>query len=870
MIQARALHALYKIINAEQIAVDRASLIAYEVDAGLDKGLPNGIVFPRTPEEVVRILQWSHEYQIPLVARGAGTGLSGGSVADRGGIIVEFAHMNRLRELDIPGRRAVVEPALINLHLAEQVKAAGLYFPPDPSSQRVSTMGGNVAENSGGPHCFKYGVTTNYVLGMQVALASGRLLQLGGLALDYPEYDLCGLLTGSEGLLGLITSIVVRLVRNPPGVKTLLAVFESIEQAGEAVSAVIASGLVPATMEMMDQRIVGIIEPFARANLPLDAGAVLIVEVDGYPASLTAQMDELIQILERHGGRQMRIARDEEERYKIWLARKSAAGAIAREAPAYCTVDITVPRSRLAEMLVEVNRICDLYQVRAGHVFHAGDGNLHPLVLIPDPEDPELIQRVHLAGRDMVNYCVKMGGSLTGEHGVGIEKREFMPLMHTATELMAMWKVKQAFDPDCLLNPGKVFPSPLPDEPGPYAGYLAESQIVHQSQYPLPVSETFNPSHALEAADWLHTLSQQKRAVLISNQAQRAEGARMSSEGLRDIVCYAPEDMYITVGAGARLSEIQSFLAQYGKQIALASPWPMATIGGLVAANVNAPLRMRYGAVRDQVLCATVALTDGNVIRTGRPIVKNVAGFDMTKLFVGSYGTLGLLTDLSLRIHPLPRTIQTLLIPVDRLEQGLVWGQQLAEITLNASALVLCSEGQDQARMVGNNLLIYTVEGLTEDVSAELQQVRNLLKQLGAPTPLEATRVSGTAIWTETLGNQLENSLLVRIGLPTSILHNYFLQHAHVLVPGKVVLDIANGFLYIRRVCASCEEAQEWLAALRGPALADSGYAVVMDLPLEWEGQIERWGYQAQSLPLMQRLKDQFDPQSILNPLVLF
>ena len=262
------LRSLQTLLPRGQVFTDRASLISYEVDAGMDRGVPEGVVFPRSAEEVARVVRWAAEYAIPLIARGAGTGLSGGAVAERGGIIVEFSRMQRILDIDERGRVAVVEPAVINLVLDEQVKTKGLYFPPDPASQRASTIGGNVAENSGGPHCFKYGVTSNYVIGLDVVLADGRLVRVGGRALDYPEYDLCGLLTGSEGMLALITAITVRLVRNPPAVKTLLAVFDSVEQAGKGVSAIIAAGLVPATMEMMDQKIIQIVEPFAHAGLP--------------------------------------------------------------------------------------------------------------------------------------------------------------------------------------------------------------------------------------------------------------------------------------------------------------------------------------------------------------------------------------------------------------------------------------------------------------------------------------------------------------------------------------------------------------------------------------------------------------------------
>src|SRR6266571_1942087 len=446
MLKENAIRSLKALLPKGQVFTDRASLISYEADGGLDKGMPEGVVFPHSTGDVVRIVRWAAEHSVPLIARGAGTGLSGGAVADRGGIIVEFSRMNTILDVD------------------EHVKTKGLYFPPDPASQRASTIGGNVAENSGGPHCFKYGVTTNYVIGLDVVLAEGRSVRVGGCALDYPAYDLCGLITGSEGMLALITSICVRLVRNPPAVKTMLAVFDSVEQAGIAVSAIIATGLVPATMEMMDQKIIRIVEEFAHAGLPTEAQAILIIEVDGYPASLDLQIEEVASILQMHGGHSLRVARSAEERNQIWFARKSAAGAVTRLTPSYYTVDITVPRSRLTETLLEVNAVCERYGLRVGYVFHAGDGNLHPLVLIPDAQDRHLMERVHNAGREMVELAVHKGGSLSGEHGVGIEKRQFMSLMYTAAELAAMWDIKQVFDPDCLLNPGKVFPLPAPGD----------------------------------------------------------------------------------------------------------------------------------------------------------------------------------------------------------------------------------------------------------------------------------------------------------------------------------------------------------------------------------------------------------------------
>src|SRR6202790_3349096 len=308
MLNKQTIHSLESLLQKGQVFTDAASLLTYEVDAGVDRGTPDGVVLPHSAQDVARIVRWAAEHHVALVGRGAGTGLSGGAVAEHGGLIVEFSRMNRLLELDTYGRAALVEPGIINLYVDEQVRAHGLYFPPDPASQRASTIGGNVSENSGGPHCFKYGVMTNYVTGMQVVLADGRIVQVGGRALDYPEYDFCGVLTGSEGMLVLMTAINARLVRNPPGIKTMLAVFDSVEQAGIATSAVIAAGLIPATMEMMDQKIIAIVEAWLHAGLPTEAAAMLIIEVDGYPESLDTQIEEITSILHSNGGHDLRVA----------------------------------------------------------------------------------------------------------------------------------------------------------------------------------------------------------------------------------------------------------------------------------------------------------------------------------------------------------------------------------------------------------------------------------------------------------------------------------------------------------------------------------------------------------------------------------
>ncbi len=874
---------LHRLLTKTPLTTNPVELVTYEIDAGMDCGTPDALAVPQTPAEVVRLVRWAREHNVPLVARGAGTGLSGGAVAERGGIVVEFARMNRLIELDAQSRIAMVEPGMVNLVLDGIVKQTGLYFPPDPASQRSATLGGNVAENSGGPHCFKYGVTTNYVTGMDVVLADGRVVRLGGRALDYPEYDLTGLVTGSEGTLGIITALTLRLIRNPPGVKTLMAVFDSVGQAGTAVSAVIAAGLVPATMEMMDNAMIGIVEDFAHAGLPTDAAALLIIEADGYPASLDTQVEEVADVLQAHGARARRIAQTAEERDKIWYARKSVAGAISKLAPAYYLVDITVPRSRLAHTLAQCEEICRRYGLQTGHVFHAGDGNLHPLMLIPDPNDRELIERVLCAAREMVKLGVAADGSISGEHGIGIEKREYMADMYGAVELSAMWDVKEVFDPRNLMNPGKVFPTKMPQTERP----RGDAELR---------GDWFTPSSTEEAARILAALSAQKRSVHIrarkpANSAQSAVGGHpersegsavvVSTAALTGIQRYAPDDLYITVGAGTLRAEIQAFLARDHKQIPIASPYPDATIGGIVASNFNAPVRMRYGGLRDLVLCMTVVLGDGRVIRAGRPVVKNVAGYDLPKVFVGSHGTLGLITDVTLKIVAQPRARKTLVVAVEDWARGFAWGQALARGALVASGIVLCgSRGAGEQRETRAPTrpspsapfqLAYTAEGLGEDVRAELEQARRILREAGAPEPVESEAPTATELWAEFLVAN-SSALQIRAGIPAKDLAPFTPAHSRA----PFCADIANGLLYASTAARAADAARAWLDELRRAALELGGYAIVINAPENLRGAqtegdhkgsplLDWWGYQPEALDLMRALKARYDPAGILN-----
>jgi len=863
MLNETAELALKSLLLTNQVITDPVELITYEVDAAHDRGLPDAVVFPKTTIEVSQIISWANEHQVPIVARGAGTGLSGGAVAHQGGIILAFSRMNNILEFDNAGRSAVAEPGVVNLVMDELAKSNNLYYPPDPASGRTSTLGGNLAENAGGPHCFKYGVTTNYVSGMEVVLADGQVVQIGGAALDYPEYDVAGLLTGSEGTLGVITKINLRLVCNPPGVKTLMAAFESVEQAGGAVSDVIATGLVPATMEMMDQKIAAIIEDYAHPGIPTDAGALLIAEVDGYPAGLSPQIKEISDILESNGGRGLRIAQTDEERENIWFARKSAAGAIARLAPAYYLVDGTVPRSLVAEALAISNRICDEHELQVGYVFHAGDGNLHPLILMY-PEDEEQVARVHQAGQEFIQEIVRLGGSITGEHGVGIEKRAYMSLMYSPAELGIMMDVKRAFDPQNLLNPNKIFPEDIPDI------------TICETSPTTPVG-TFNPATAEEASAGLVALSSSGQSVYITgtngdgNTISLPDTVTLSTHKLSGIYDYAPDDLYITAGAGTKLLELQTSLAKDGKYLPLLSPWSQSTLGGLLASNLNAPLRMRYGGFRDQVLAMTIVLGDGRLIRAGRPVVKNVAGYDLPKVLIGSHGTLGLIAEVTFKITARPRIRRSLLFPIDKIEHSLTWASAALSQALVSSAVVLCHgiptpRFPESVSIETPTYLVYTAEGIPEDVDAELTSIQKHLVENGAPESLEVEDFSGSDLWVQLLGEGTQADLKVRAGVPPKDLSTYALKCAKSLEDGAFMVDFANGMLYATANPDGVGEAQAWVDELRKPALAASGYTVILESPPDWQGKLDPWGYTPSALHLMQALKSRWDPAGILNP----
>jgi glycolate oxidase len=448
---------LQSLLGAENVLYRPEDLVLYEFDGSVEKGRPDVIVFPRTTEEVSQTVKLAARYEVPVVGRGAGTGLSGGALAPGGGVMIVFARMNKIVEIDVGNRRAVLQPGVVNLDITRAVEHAGLHFAPDPSSAKSCTIGGNVAENAGGPHTLAYGVTTNHIAALELVLPDGEIVRVGSKHGDAPGYDLCGLFVGSEGTLALVTEITVKLARKAEAVKTLLAIFETIEDASQAVAEITANGITPAACEMMDGWTLRVVEDYVHAGYPRDSGAVLLLEVEGLREAVEGQASAIESVCQRCRAREIRVAKDDRTRDLLWKGRKNAFGAMGRVAPSNYVLDGVIPRSKLPQALRRIKEIGAKYGFKIGNIFHAGDGNLHPIVLY-DPRDTKQFEDAIALSREIIRTCVEMGGALTGEHGVGMEKNELMTLLFSDADFALMRRVHDAFNPDSSLNPGKIFP----------------------------------------------------------------------------------------------------------------------------------------------------------------------------------------------------------------------------------------------------------------------------------------------------------------------------------------------------------------------------------------------------------------------------
>jgi glycolate oxidase subunit GlcD len=870
---------LRAVVGDTAVLSEPDELLVYECD-GLPqhKYRPRAVVFPASTEQTSAVMRVLAAAGVPFTPRGAGTGLSGGALALNQGVVIELARLRKVLKIEA-NRSAVVQPGVVNSHVSRAVAHLGLHYVPDPSSQPTCTIGGNIAESAGGIHCLKYGTTTDHVLGVRVVLAGGEVVDLGGAGAETTGYDLLGVFVGSEGTFGIVTEATLRLVPIPPAVRTLLAEFAEVNDASHAVSAIIAAGVMPAALEMMDHEIIRAVEAsvFA-AGLPIDAGAALLIELDGLEAGIDEEAEHVKRICMQHGARDCRLARDDNERKKLWAARKGAFGAIGRIAPDSMIQDAVVPRSRLPEVLDSVFRIAEKYQLRIANVFHAGDGNLHPLICF-DSRSAAEVRRVKEAGRELMETCVRADGSITGEHGVGFDKRELLGLIFSEADLEIMLRVRAAFDPTGLCNPGKIIPmlrgcgearaqagsqvpSPMsnvqsssgvqspsnlqsltsnvqsssdvqgsssvqslmsnvaaePSAPSPptsdllgpraprphrsplsslpsfdsdrarqqLSQLLGKENIAAAPQLPFsPSALVATPGSIAELCELMKLASSERWSVfpaggmswLDAGAAAKQTHLIVSTQRLNRIIEHEPADLIAVTEAGVTLSDFNRRLAANGQWLPLDPPDDgRATIGGVVATGLGGAHQFGYGAPRRHVIGMKVVLADGRLIKVGGRVVKNVAGYDLCKLFTGSYGTLGMIAEINFKLRPLPFAARTTMARGNQTDL-LTAAQQVIDSRLFPVAVEIvspqfaCEAGWSEGK---DHLLLMRFAGSLSAVNEQARATGELLEKFGVKSEAAGGADNTTedkTIW-ETLAAQpsrfqgdFDTDIIWRVGL---------------------------------------------------------------------------------------------------------
>ncbi len=885
---------------------------------------PGIVVLPRTAEQVAAIVGECAARSIPFVARGSGTGLSGGALPRTDGVLIVTSKMRSIIAIDPASRRAIVEPGVTNLAVSKAAEAFGLFYAPDPSSQVVCSVGGNVAENSGGAHCLKHGFTVHHVTGLQIVTPAGELTWLGDGTGVAAGYDLVGAFTGSEGTLGIVTKVIVKLTPIPEAVTTLLAAFTTMGAGGAAVSAIIAAGILPAAIEMMDALAIEAAEAAVHCRYPDGAGAVLIVELDGPAADVETQTEAVRRLCTAADAYEIRAAQDATERAAIWRGRKSAFAAVGRISPAYIVQDGVVPRTALPAVLDRISQLSAETGIRVANVFHAGDGNLHPLVLFDDTVPGEQESAEKLSGM-ILDLCIEHGGSITGEHGVGVDKSRYMPRMFGADDLDTMQLLRCAFDPAGLCNPGKVFPTPRlcgevpgvrrgphplvaawPDRSilmgtGPSGTSAAQSiaaQLANTCADLAPATEldvvggrqaryVAAPGSAAETAALLATAAELDLTVVPRGSGSRLDWGTapascdliVDTRRLDQVIEHAAGDLVVTVQAGVRLDDLAAMLGHADQRLALDPPPAggpdarVGTVGGLIATGVAGPLRFRYGSPRDLLIGITVIRADGKITKSGGKVVKNVAGYDLGKLFTGSYGTLGLITEATFRLHPAPTA--TAVITVECASGGAA-AETVAVMT--DSPLAPSAIDLDWPSAVAPISVSVLLEGDATSVDGRAERMVALLgtratvgqpsdrrkRSDGRSTHPPRTTTSGTKIRITFWAGQLPQVL----GVIREAAAEHGLDPAIGGSAGAGVLEVdVAASASPASVCGFVERVRAGLggvgAVAGGPPSVAS--AVVLNAPAEVRDAVDLWG-PVPSLGLMRAVKDRFDPEHRMAP----
>jgi glycolate oxidase subunit GlcD len=863
---------LAAIVGAGRVLVNRSELFTYTSD-GLPgyRKQPSIAVFPGTRDELTAVVRALAAAGAPFVARGAGTGLSGGALAE-GVVLLGLHRLTRILRIDAENARAVVEPGVVNASISRAAAPFGLHFAPDPSSQAACTIGGNVAENAGGPHCLKYGVTLNHVLALTVILPSGEIVRLGNAEGESDGYDLLGTFVGSEGCFGVVLDASVRLMTNAPSVRTLLADFTDIQAAARAVSGVIATGIVPAALEMMDNPTIRAVEAsIYAAGYPVDAAAVLLIELDGLEAGLVAAVARVVEICRSCGARDVRVAREAGERARLWQGRKKAFGAMGRIAPHLVVQDAVVPRTRLPDVLQRIQEIAARHRVMVCNVFHAGDGNLHPNIPY-DASNANEAERVELAMGEIMRACIDAGGTITGEHGVGLDKLGYMDLVFSGDSLATMCRLRDVFDPDRRANPGKVVPTPscrewksAPRRAFSEAGVDAPSRRAPEDTGLAP-RQAAPPVHAGTAAirDAIASARAAREGVRLVGAGTWLGAGRptattrtVSLAGDDVVVDYVPGDLTITARAGITLAALNAITRAEGQCTAL-DPFggDSGTLGATLATASYGPLAHAFGTPRDNVLGVELVTGEGAVARGGGRVVKNVAGFDLTRLAIGAWGTLAVITEATLRLRAIPETDITIALALPRdaraLEAALT---RIRSLSLAAWSLEALNGAAANAIGAGNAaLLLARLAGNEPLVAAQ----RAAIAAIGDTALLDGD------VWPRLRHAEKSSAAVVRLScLPASLprVVSPLLVDGGLPMQGTASVTLSRGVARIAVPPAA-------LGALP-PVLGGTPDVGGVRLTRVWEVlPAERWLDLAPSVALDAlscRVRDAFDPDRLLN-----
>jgi len=857
MITDTFIRELEEIVGKGSVSVSRANAELYSYDASLARGKPGVVVFPADSHEVARVVRAAHRSGIPFVPRGFGTNLSGGTISTVEGLVVCLSRLNRILGMYPESRYAVVQPGVTNLELQESLATIGFFYAPDPASQKVSTIGGNAGENSGGPRCLKYGVTTNHILGLEMILPDGEVVRTGGAALDPPGYDLRGVVVGGEGTLGVVTEITVRILPLSESIITMLATYDSIADAAISVSGIISAGILPTTLEMMDAMIIKAVEDSYACGYPRDAAAVLIIEVEGPTAGLKEQAQRIREICMQTNCRAIQEAKNNDERNRLWQGRRGAFGAVARLAPNYLVNDATVPRTKLPEALAAVAAITKKYDCKHGNVFHAGDGNLHPLLLF-DSRDTDQLHRVEKAGWEIMEACVKLGGTISGEHGIGLEKQEAMRMVFSEDDFHAQRALKRAFDSQNILNPGKVIPPP---REGADNAEPAKPTLAEQVR-----SVSGNGSRASEIMETIKKAVSQKRSVVpvgsgtfsqFGNLPIR-ETQTVSSLSLADVTEYDPPNQVITVGAGMPLTALQEHLKANNQWLPVRPPFfnSNSTIGSLVALAACGPERMAYGAPRDLLLGLRYIDSRGRQITAGGRVVKNVAGYDMTRLITGSAGTLGFISEATWRVSTIPQRCAaiTAIGSIDACASTAI------EIVQSKLSPIYVTCLPDKAG--GDWKLVVGFEGFSETVDYQLEKCVTVLNK----AKLQSIENADYQVHTGRFGDVYEEigqlPFILRADLPLDRVADVSDALDGRPVQSGMLLDFGCG-----RILAGLDALgnDEWMRLCELIAQFD-GHCLLLKAPDDFRKKNDVFGLARKEWKVMHRIKAAMDPDGVFAP----